>query len=258
MRHAWGTIRERLGLRPSIPPSEQDARNTDVPVVPSTTTATAADPVAPISLPGTRELMLAEMTRAFNVGFGLNGNGMSGALSGNNSQAEGELTATPDTNNTGNNQESSTSAIPPLAALPPEGSFDRFLMDLQIDLRTALTQVEDPPTTPPTPHPHPQGRRSTPSEPVEQPREADAGAENVNGDGSSLTLPETERAVDQHRSHRPQGPPGGIHAVNVDSDGSSMPDLSEIYDTDSEFEDAAEEDSDDDGMLHSLPPLRPN
>ena len=169
--------------------------------------------------------MLAEMTRAFNVGFGLGAHGL--GASGNNHQVEGGMTVTPDNSN----PESSDSGTPPLATLPPEGSFDRFLMDLQIDLRTALTQVEDPPRTP-----TPQGRRSTPPEPVQQPQETEAGTENATSDGLSSTsyaLPETQPVGDQH-------------AVNVDSDRSSMPDL-EVYDTDSEFEDA--EDSDDDGAL---------
>ena len=236
MRHAWGTIRERLGLRPSAP-SEQDTRNTEVPVVPASPT-TVADPAAQPSLPDTRELMLAEMTRAFNVGFGLNGNFDGSLASGNNNnQAEGEPTVTSDTSDA-NNQESSESGTPPAVTLPPEGSFDRFLMDLQIDLRTALTPVEDQPT--PT-----QGRQSTTSEP----QDAEA-AENTDGERA-----ETQHGGDQHDDHgldhqvgHPQGSPEGTHAANVDSDRSSMPDLSEIYDTDSEFEDA-EDDSDEDGTL---------
>ena len=248
MRHAWGTIRERLGLRPSAPPPEQDTRNIDVP--PSTTaataTATATEPAPPISLPDTRELMLAEMTRAFNGGFGLGAHGVSGApASRNNNQAGGESTVPPAVNN----QDSSDPRTPSLATLPPEGSFDRFLMDLQIDLRTALTQAEDLPHTPTH-----QGGRSTPSEPVQQPQEAEASTEIVNDDGSSSTLhplPQTQRISDQHEDHRPQGPLEGTHAVNVDSGSSSMPDISEVYDTDSEFEDA--EESDDDGTSHFHP-----
>ena len=193
--------------------------------------------------------MLAEMTRAFNGGFGLGAHGMSGAPAfRNNNQAEGESTVPPDANNTTNNQESSDSQTPSLATtLPPEGSFDRFLMDLQIDLRTALTQTEDLPHTPTH-----QGRRPTPSESVQQPQEAEARTEIANDDGLSSTLhplPETQRIGDQLEDNRPHGPPEGTHAVNVDSGRSSMPDLSEVYDTDSEFEDA-EGESDDEGTLH--------
>ena len=188
--------------------------------------------------------MLAEMTRAFNGGIGLGAHGVSGTMGlRNNNQAEGESAVPPDTNRTVNNQESSESGTPSLATLPPEGSFDRFLMDLQIDLRTALTQAEDLPHTPTH-----QGRRSTPSEPVQQPQEAEARTEIANGDGPSSTqhpLPETQRISDQHGDHRPQGPPEGIHA---DSGSPSMPDLSDVYDTDSDFEDA--EESDDDGTSH--------
>jgi hypothetical protein len=198
--------------------------------------------------------MLAEMTRAFNVGFGLGAHGIGGTpASGTNNQAEGDSAVTPDTNNTNNNQESSDSGTPPPATLPPEGSFDRFLMDLQIDLRTALTQAEDLPDTP-----TPQGRQSTPSEPVQQSQEAEAGTENANGDGPSSNLLDTQPISEQHEDHRPYGSPEGIHGVNVDPDISSMPDLSEAYDTDSEFEDA-EGDSEDHGKL-LLPflPMEPN
>ena len=248
MRHAWGTIRERLGLRPSAPPPEQDARNINVPLptTAATATATATEPASPISLTDTRELMLAEMTRAFNGGFGLGAHGIAGApASGNNNQAEGESTVPPDANDTINNQ-SSDSRTPSLSTLPPEGSFDRFLMDLQIDLRTALTQTEDLPHTPTH-----QGRRSTPSERVQQLQEPEARTEIANDDGSSSNLhplPETQRISDQLEDNRPQGPPEDSHAVNLDSDRSSIPDLSEVYDTDSEFEDA--EGESDEGTSH--------
>lgn len=250
MRHAWGAIRERLGLRPSAPPPEPDIRNINVPPTTSAT-AVATEPAIPISLPDTRELMLAEMTRAFNGGFGLGAHGIAGApASRNNYQADGESAVPPDTNTAVTNQESSDSGTPSSASLPPEGSFDRFLMDLQIDLRTALTQAEDLPHT--STH---QGRRSTPSEPVQQPQEAEARAEIANDDGSSSTiqpLPETQHISGQHGDHPPQGLPEGIHAVNVDSGRSSMPDLSEVYDTDSDFEDAEESDDDGTPFLHFL------
>jgi hypothetical protein len=194
--------------------------------------------------------MLAEMTRAFNGGFGLGAHGITGApASRNNNQAGGGSVVPPDANNTIHNPESSDLRTPSLATLPPEGSFDRFLMDLQIDLRTALTQAEDLPHTPTH-----QDRQSTPSEPIHQPQEAEARIEITNEDGPSSTLPplpplpETRHISHQHEDHPPRGPPESTHAVNVDSDRSSMPDLSEVYDTDSEFEDA--EESDDEGMPH--------
>ena len=189
--------------------------------------------------------MLAEMTRAFNGGFGLGAHGIAAAPAPrNNNQVAGESAVPPDANNTFNNQESSDSRTPSLATLPPEGSFERFLMDLQIDLRTALTQSEDLPHTPAH-----QGRLSTPSEPVQRPQEAEARTEVANDSSTLHPLLETQHIGDQYEGHRPQGPPEGTHAINVDSGRSSMPDLSEVYETDSEFEDA-EEDSDDDGMSH--------
>ena len=148
--------------------------------------------------------MLAEMTRAFNGGFGLGAHGIAGTPASNN-QAGGESAVPPDTNNTVNNQDSQA---PSSVTLPPEGSFDRFLMDLQIDLRTALTQAEDLPHIP-------THQQSTSSEPIQQPQEAEARTEVANEDRSS------------------------------------MPDLAEVYDTDSDFEDA--EESDDDGTPYFYP-----
>jgi hypothetical protein len=144
MRHAWGTIHERLGLRPSAPSPEQGTRNIDVPqpTTAPTAAATATEPAAPISLPDTRDLMLAEMTRVFNGGFGLGAHRIAGTPAFNN-------------------QESSGSRTPSLATLHLKAVLtgsDRFLMDLQIDLRTALTQAEDLPLNAPTD----QGRRSMP------------------------------------------------------------------------------------------------
>ena len=88
--------------------------------------------------------MLAEMARAFNIGLGLNGLGTNGGTS----RIEGS-TATPrapeapsDAPAEDQQQQPPTTAPPPIP-IPPEGSFERFLVDLQVDLRRALTQPED-------------------------------------------------------------------------------------------------------------------
>ncbi|KAF8148200.1 hypothetical protein B0H34DRAFT_266272 [Crassisporium funariophilum] len=78
MRQAWGTIRERLGLRPSMPPPPLEQDNPDNTNAPNISPGTEPTTHAPASLPDTKELMLAEMARAFNVGLGLNG--LSGGL----------------------------------------------------------------------------------------------------------------------------------------------------------------------------------
>jgi hypothetical protein len=77
----------------------------------------------------------------------------------------------------------------------------RFLMGLQTDLRTVLTQAEDLPYAP-THH----CRRLTISKPVQQLQVAEARTEIANNDGSSST---------QHEDHHPQGPPEGLPAVNA-------------------------------------------
>lgn len=103
LRSAWGNIRERLGLRPSPAPASPLGSNGE----PNTPSILAAnDP---------REVMMAQMARAFNLGFGMgSGDGMGSSENGGAEE----------------NRE---------IAMPPEGSFERFLIDLQADLRVALT-----------------------------------------------------------------------------------------------------------------------
>ncbi|KAF9562155.1 hypothetical protein CPC08DRAFT_706880 [Agrocybe pediades] len=136
MRQAWGSIRERLGLRPSSsspsaaspPLSSQDG-----PVDPTTSSVGPTD---------TRELMLAEMARAFNIGLGLNN------MAAANSDESHSVPAEEPTNSSSDNTE--LPSPPPgvetgSIRTAPEGSFERFLVDLQSDLRTALThQTENP------------------------------------------------------------------------------------------------------------------
>ena len=75
--------------------------------------------------------MLAEMARAFNVGLGLNGLGgvVPGGDANNNAGANGS----------GGGNEGGEGGVGEAQDLPAEGSFERFLFDLQADLRTALT-----------------------------------------------------------------------------------------------------------------------
>ncbi|TFK38964.1 hypothetical protein BDQ12DRAFT_682787 [Crucibulum laeve] len=110
MRQAWSAIRERLGLRSN----------------PATTSPNEGNPTR--QLQDTRELMLQEMARAFNVGLGLGGN----------------VAPTPGAPNSAANV--TDPAVEEPAVLPEEGSFERFLVDLQTDLRTALSpeQQESP------------------------------------------------------------------------------------------------------------------
>ncbi|KAF8636219.1 hypothetical protein AX17_003705 [Amanita inopinata Kibby_2008] len=114
MRNAWTSIRERLGIRPSgSSSSTSSVGNAGT----SSTVQSAAD---------TREMMLSEMARAFSVGLGLGG--FSGGPTSNNPNVLASAAERPST--------------PEARALPTEGSFERFLMDLQADLRVALTTGE--------------------------------------------------------------------------------------------------------------------
>lgn len=145
MRQAWGTIRERLGLRPSAPPTEQSATANDVTL--PTMEAEGPNP-APTDA---RELMLAEMARAFNIGLGLNGLGSLSSNSNEDAIAGPSDTEAVGTNSPANVQHNGENPAPPSTAseatnttiLPPEGSFERFIVDLQVDLRLALTHVEE-------------------------------------------------------------------------------------------------------------------
>lgn len=107
MRHTWGALRERLGLRTPGGPG---------PVPGSPVASATGGGTRPMDA---RDVMLAEMARAFNVGLGLNTDGEG---TGSNSDGEGEAR--------GERQ------------LPPENSFERFLIDLQADLRAALSAPE--------------------------------------------------------------------------------------------------------------------
>jgi len=78
--------------------------------------------------------MLAEMARAFNIGLGLNELG--GANQTENDQHFHAAGA-------GASEEATGEGGRREGELPPEGSFDRFLVDLQADLRLALTREDE-------------------------------------------------------------------------------------------------------------------
>ncbi|PPQ89111.1 hypothetical protein CVT25_006483 [Psilocybe cyanescens] len=244
MRQAWGTIRERLGLRPSASPlpdvaarnNLQQDDNGDIPLTrpngDSTSYGTPTD---------TREIMLAEMARAFNIGLGLNG---LGGLASPTSAAESDQSTRDET--TESSGENNSAAAPdvhsdsqpasePGAAgitLPPEGSFERFLVDLQIDLRAALTQVEDDPTSvreQPTPQQASESSETTNSVNVAgQTAEIDVAPATQPG---NLEMPELER-LNPIEERVPQ-----VSHAEDDSD-SDMPSLQAVSDSESEFDEA--------------------
>uniref|UniRef100_A0A0W0FFD5 RING-type domain-containing protein n=1 Tax=Moniliophthora roreri TaxID=221103 RepID=A0A0W0FFD5_MONRR len=129
MRQAWGNIRERLGLRgangsgiPATPPShdqgEQESGRSSEENVPLLSDIDGSE--RPPTMEA-RDRMLAEMSRAFQLGLGLN-SPVGGA--GDTGNVEASLGADPIGSR--------------LGEMPPEGSFERFLVDLQADLRVAL------------------------------------------------------------------------------------------------------------------------
>ncbi|KAF8989025.1 hypothetical protein BDQ17DRAFT_1414521 [Cyathus striatus] len=105
MRQAWASIRERLGLR-----SGQTA---------AAGANAQGQEVGQRGPQDVRDMMLQEMARAFHMGLGL----------GNTVPPP----TVPSTEEEGREREDGP------AEPPPEGSFERFLVDLQADLRTALS-----------------------------------------------------------------------------------------------------------------------
>lgn len=129
IRGVWESIRERVGLNPrsalaSGPvPLAPLGLASNVDRQPQNEDAPAGDRQR--MRPG--ELMLAEMARALNAGLGL--------ANGGGERRAGEQPGATDAS--GNNM-----MFAPIwdvnQPLPPEGSFERFLVNLQADLRTVL------------------------------------------------------------------------------------------------------------------------
>lgn len=117
----WESIRERVGLNPrnaGIPPS------TSMPGMGVGAERGSDDAGAPPRMrPG--ELMLAEMARALNAGLGLTNSG---------ERRPGDQPAA----DAPSNNMMFAPVWDPNQPLPPEGSFERFLVNLQADLRTVL------------------------------------------------------------------------------------------------------------------------
>ena len=108
LRGAWDSLRERLGLRdgrgnPENTPPEPFGDNGDV------------------GRSGAGEAMITEMARALGTGLGLQEEGPG-------RPADGPTVATP-------NAMVGVSPVP-----PPEGTFERFLYNLQADLRIVLSE----------------------------------------------------------------------------------------------------------------------
>lgn len=124
MRNAWAGLRDRLGFRPSSPtPSPVPPSSTSPPI--ELESAPSASPINPVD---PRTQLLADMARAFQMGMGLEDG--SGSRSSAPSSPAIEV-------NLGDGQQRQQEAQPQERS-PPEDSFERFLMDLQVDLRRTL------------------------------------------------------------------------------------------------------------------------
>ncbi|PPQ69306.1 hypothetical protein CVT24_001672 [Panaeolus cyanescens] len=166
MRQAWSTIRERLGLgmRGAAPgaapflPGNGTANRNEAGVDGGETRTVNGDGDDATSESGvgatgggnnvqdTRELMLAEMARAFNIGLGLTpGSANAGVEAGANGSSAGSNTGAGSngSNSNANASRGTFAGAGGQGALPAEGSFERFLVDLQIELRAALTAADE-------------------------------------------------------------------------------------------------------------------
>ena len=117
----WESFRERLGL------NRNPSANSNEDALPSSEEQGNMRP---------GEIMLAEMARALNIGLGLNGDG---------SSTSQERTSEP--RSAADNDElarRSADIAPTGRPLPPEDSFERFLLNLQADLRVALSEGGSP------------------------------------------------------------------------------------------------------------------
>lgn len=117
MRHVWSSLRDRLGLR-----------------TPGLGAPGADEGTGRPNPRDARELLLTEMARAFNLGLGLGRPPVIPDVA-NASGPAASVTEPPSANGGG------TGDVP---VMPPPGSFERFLIDLQSDLRVALAQDSVP------------------------------------------------------------------------------------------------------------------
>lgn len=203
MRQAWANFRERVGLRtpaPSPGPRLPD-RNEEGDEAPRT--SPDASPV------DARERMFAEMARAFNTGLGMPSDSPQHT-------AEGSLPT----------ESTERPAISFTPRLPAEGTFERFLIDLQADLRTTLTQQA---------RQVPEGNSTADSAPP--PLEPLATGHEPISTSDSEPLPVTAGTNAEAPQIR-----NDTGAGESENDNDSMPELQDVSDSDSEFSNDSDSD----------------
>jgi hypothetical protein len=124
LRGAWDTLRDRLGLHNAVRPSVNSAE-------PQSVDGDREDGGRGTGN-GTGETMISEMARALGTGLGLQEDGSLGHPARQHRAPHEAVGGTPDSSTPG----STTSD----AQIPAEGSFERFLFNLQTDLRTVLSE----------------------------------------------------------------------------------------------------------------------
>ncbi len=179
--------------------------------------------------------MLAEMARAFNIGLGLNGLG--GLAPGPNPagghtdhDAAGNANSTQESRTSAEESQMRATSDDSNATLPPEGSFERFLVDLQVDLRVALTRPDD--------DSEPESHQSLPLEPEPQHAGSTNGDDNIAspsletsssvGEGNLQATGADEQPVNGDPYH--VEPP----SIEVRDDYMDMPLLQDVSDSGSE------------------------
>ncbi|KAI9451124.1 hypothetical protein BJY52DRAFT_130832 [Lactarius psammicola] len=132
VRNAWAGLRDRLGLRPSSPTSAPVPPPVISPSPEPEPALSASSPTTPVD---PRTQLLADMARAFQMGMGLDDTPGSGTRSGGAPPPPPASPAIEVSLGDGQQrQQAQQQERPP----PPEDSFERFLMDLQVDLRRTL------------------------------------------------------------------------------------------------------------------------
>ncbi|KAF9221511.1 hypothetical protein BS17DRAFT_250292 [Gyrodon lividus] len=141
MRHVWSSLRDRLGLGGG----GNSPSNSTNDITSSLGAGQGAGSQGPdiVRPRDAREIMLAEMARAFNLGLGLGGSGANTvpSASANSNTVDASASAPGSVGQGGDGDHDAEREEPPL---PPPDSFERFLMDLQTDLRVALMQEHEP------------------------------------------------------------------------------------------------------------------
>jgi hypothetical protein len=125
MRNAWAGLRDRLGFRPSSPASSPVSPSAVSPL-PDPEPTPSPSPVTPVD---PRTQLLADMARAFQMGLEPDEGPGPGSRSGAPSSPAIEVNLSD-----GQRQQQQAQQQERF----PEDSFERFLMDLQIDLRRTL------------------------------------------------------------------------------------------------------------------------